>query len=79
MDARIVEQAAEVFALVGERHDAGPLLLVVGFAVMSAAMLFPDALKLLDDALDAVGEQAGKQEIAEAVEELELLFSEACV
>ncbi len=77
--ARVVDQTAESFALVGKRPAAGALVAVMNLAVMSAAMFLPDSLELLDDAVDAVGKQSGKNEIAEGVEEIELLFGQSCV
>ena len=63
VDARIVEQTAEVFVLIGKGHDARARLIVVQFAVVAAAAFGPDALEFCDDAVDAVGQQAGKIEV----------------
>ena len=43
---------------------------------MATAVLVPYPLELLDDPLDAIVQQAGKMQIAEGVEEIELLLSE---
>ena len=77
VDARVVEQAAQVFALIGEGHNARARPAFVLFAVMPAAVHGPHGLEFLNDAVDAIGHQTGKVQIAEGVEEVELLLCQA--
>ena len=77
VDARVVEQAAQVFALVGEGHNARARPAFVLFAVVPAAVRGPYGLKFLDNAVDAIGHEAGEVQVAEGVEEVDLLLRQA--
>ena len=77
LDARIVEQRAEALVLIDEGHDAGAPFAVVRLAVVAPAALGPDLLKGVGDLVDTVGHQARQREVAEGVEEVELLLVEA--
>ena len=46
-------------------------------AVVPAAVIAPYELKLADHPIDTVGQQSGEVEVAEGVEEAELLFRQA--
>ena len=71
---RVVEEGAEVLALVGEREYGRPGDAVVLAAVMASAMGLPDHLELLEDPVYAVGQQAGERQVAEGPELLHLVF-----
>tara|TARA_Y100000994_G_C15317438_1_gene286529 strand:- start:282 stop:470 length:189 start_codon:yes stop_codon:yes gene_type:complete len=58
--------------LVDKGHYAGASPVVVGLAIMAAAVLLPDFFKGSGYFFDAVGEQAGKAEVAKGLEELDL-------
>ena len=47
------------------------------FAVVPAAVRSPHGLEFLDNAVDAIGHEAGEIQVAEGIEEVELLFAEA--
>src|SRR5205085_508439 len=70
------EQAREHLAAVGKRNDARPLFSLMRFARMPAAMAREDPLELADDLIDAVGQQAGKPEVAKRTEKILLLVGE---
>ena len=49
------------------------------FAVVPAAVRGPHGLEFLDDAVDAIGHEAGEVQVAEGIEIIELLFAKARV
>ena len=79
VDARVVEKGAEKHALVGEGKDAGALYAIVFAPVVTSAVRGPDGFEFVDDFVSAVGQQTGKIEIAEGVEECQLLRCELCL
>ena len=72
-DFGVVEEGAEGFVLVDEGDDAGAGFARMGLAVVAAAALLPDGFEGGDYFFAAVGEEAGEAEVAEGVEELDLL------
>ena len=73
VDARIVEQAREVLALVDKGHDARSCGTIVRFAVVAATEFFPHRLESLDHRIDSVVEQPWKTQIAKGFYKGQLL------
>ena len=69
--------SADSRALVDEGDDAGSALAVVGLAVVASAVPGPDRLELVDDLVDAVGQQAGELQKPEVVKERLLLLGQS--
>ena len=76
MYPRVVEERAQVLAPVREREYRGPVDAVVLAALMPAAVGRPDGLELLDDPVDAVGQQPRKGQESERPELLHLVFGQ---
>ena len=79
LDARVVDQRAEVLVLVYERHQRRSVLVVVLPAVVSAAVVGPDLLERVRDVADLGGEVARKDEVAEGAEAVDLVLGESHV
>ena len=67
LDARVVDQATEVLALVDKGNESRPALTVVTSAVMSSTMSGPDLLKGIGNFADLFGKQSGKTQEAESL------------
>ena len=74
MYPRVVEKGAQVRALVRERDNRRSGFAIVFVTVMPAALGCPDRLELLDDAVDAVGQQPGECQKSERPELLHLIL-----
>ena len=76
VDAWIIDQRGEIVSLIDKGQNAGTRCTVVRLAVMTTAMCRKNALKLLDNAVDPVAQQAGKDQVAEEIHKGDLLGSE---
>ena len=77
VDARVVDQRAEVLVQVDELDERGALLAVVLLPEVPSAVIGPDLLEGAGDPVDVVGEQPRKGEVAERIEERELVIGES--
>ena len=59
--------------LIDERNDARAGLSGMGLSMMAAAVFLPDGFEGAGDFVVAVDEQTGEAEVAEGMEELDLL------
>src|SRR4051794_25857338 len=74
MDARVIQQGVEVRTLVDELNRAGSGGAVVYSAVVAAAVSSPDALELIDNFVNRVGQQPRERQEAEGFKECQLLI-----
>src|SRR5690606_4204950 len=68
VDARVVEEGAELGIAVDEGGEAGALAEIVASAVVAATARMPQAVEGPDDAVDAVGDGPRQVQEAEGVE-----------
>lgn len=76
VDARVVEQRAQLLALVDELYAARARAAVVRAAIVPAAVGGPDRLELGDDPVDPVGQQARQRQEAKGSEGRQLLVGQ---
>ena len=76
VQARVVDQAAEVLVPVYEVYKGRTPLVVMGLAVVAAAVLRPELFKGVYDSVDVSGKQALELKKPEILKEPELLFGE---
>ncbi len=79
VDSRIVQQAAQIPVLIREGDDARPGLVPMLFTVVSTAVVRSDTFERMDNEVHAVGHEPREMQVAESVEEIELLFRQLCV
>ena len=76
VDSRIVQQRAQVLALIDKGRQRRTLLIVVRPSVMPAPVLGPQALELLANRLGFIGKQSRKAQIPKRLEKGPLLRRE---
>ena len=76
IDAAVVQQAGQIFALIDEGHDAGARRAVVAAAVVTASALLPHRFEGGDDLVGAIAHQPRKVQVSEGFHERQLLRGE---